>query len=91
VITLNSAASARREALSCRNAQRKHNREVGQGAMHEYAYSPATFAVGIRPHDWRIWPDANRRERFNVHNIYYPRYRDDDGVNDWVSVGTDAP
>jgi hypothetical protein len=82
-------AKARRLAIVNRNEQRRCNREARQEAIHEHAYSPSTCAIGIRPADWSEFVPP--REKFRVHNVFYPRYRDDDGVGDWQSVGTDCP
>ena len=86
---IDTSSKARREAVRRLREQRECNRAAKQGPMHEYAYSPSTFAVGIRPFDWSDWSPP--RDRFRVFNVHYPRYRDDDGIGDWVSVGTDDP
>jgi hypothetical protein len=76
--SITTAAEAWHEAVARRKEQNYLNREETM----EFAYSPSTFAVGCR-HD-----DA---KRFRVFNVRYPMYGNDDGINDWVSVGRALP
>lgn len=69
------AWNARREAL-----RRKSDQQGLNDA--EFAYSPATGAVGIR------WSDD---QAFRVFNVNYPMYGRNDEVTDWVSVGKANP
>lgn len=65
------AENAKREAM----AALRDNRRINNC---EFAYSPSTFAVGIRNWDG---------DTFRVFNVKYPMYGKDEEVRDWVSVG----
>ena len=65
------AEQAKREAI----ARLKDNRRINDA---EFAFSPATGAVGMR------WCEDTI---FRVFNTHYPMYRRSEDVTDWVSVG----
>jgi hypothetical protein len=70
-INIRNAQDAKREASRCL----RDNKRINDA---EFAYSPNTFAVGIR------WSED---QIFRVFNIFYPMYKRNDEVSDWVSVG----
>lgn len=68
----------RDEAEATAIQRRKDNSNLNFNDETEYAFSPSTFAVGMRN-----WPG----EPFRVFNVNYPMYGKSDQVQDWVSVG----
>lgn len=70
-MTITSAIQAQREA----KARLADNRRINDA---EFAYSPSTFAVGMR------WSED---QIFRVFNVHYPMYKRNEDVTDWVSVG----
>ena len=79
---LENARQARNEARARLRGQNGLN-GVGEGI--EFAYSPSTFAVGMR------WQFEEGGSGFRVFNIYYPMHGRNDEVMDWVSVGMSTP
>lgn len=72
---------AKKEATARRNDGNGNNAIGGQS---QWAYSPATGAVGMRSaHE----PEST----FRIVNVNYPMYGRADEVKDWVSVGQDSP
>lgn len=76
---ITSSKAARLEAAARLREQHGLNTEPG---LVECAYSPSTFAVGMR---WVF--DGEPYGPFRVFNIHYPMYGHNDEVRDWVSVG----
>lgn len=81
----NTALSAKQEAIQRRDDQSFLNFADAEGSCFEYAYSPSTFAVGIRSTNAKGEHDGI----FRIFNIDYPMYGQDEKVTDWVSVGTE--
>lgn len=79
------ALEAKQEAIQSREDQSFLNFADAEGSCFEFAYSPSTFAVGIRSTNAKGEHDGN----FRIFNINYPMYERDDEVKDWISVGTE--